>query len=155
MSFYRDTIRAARKEHKCDICEGVIKKGEKYHKKVGLNYDGEFFHCKECESCQPVIAEFCQTDYADDGYCGEWIQEWWRAEKCTACKNYFLPCKPSEWCKEYFHTGMESALECPERTEYGTCKAGDTCDDMTHYCRCENFSVAKSVAEVLQKGCRF
>jgi hypothetical protein len=34
---------------------------------------------------------------------------------------------------------MESALECPERTEYGTCKAGDTCDDMTHYCRCENF----------------
>lgn len=100
MSFYRDTIRVARKEHKCDICKGVIKKGEKYHEKAGLNYEGEFFHCKECESCQPVIAEFCQSDYADDGYCGEWIQEWWRDVKCYNCQHRFPPCDPDEQCKK-------------------------------------------------------
>lgn len=105
--FYRDTTRTARKEHKCGICNGVISKGEKYHDKVG-KYEGVFWSSKECEACQPVIAEFCRTDYADDEYCGGWIREWWRNEKCPACKRY-------------------------------TCKAGDTCDDMTHYCRCEKF----------------
>lgn len=148
MSFYRDTIRVARKEHKCDICKGVIKKGEKYHEKAGLNYEGEFFHCKECESCQPVIADFCQSDYADDGYCGEWIQEWWRDVKCYDCQHRFPPCDPDEQCKKLYG---EQGLTCPNRTKYGTCKYGDECDYMTHYCRCENFLGAESVAEELQK----
>lgn len=141
MSFYRDTIRVARKEHKCDICKGVIKKGEKYHEKAGLNYDGEFFHSKECESCQPVIAEFCQSDYADDGYCGEYIQGWWRGVKCYDCQHHFPPCDPDEQCKKLYG---EQGLTCPSRTSTALCQYnGDECDRMTHYCRCENFLVAE------------
>ncbi|KNZ70294.1 hypothetical protein Tfer_0854 [Thermincola ferriacetica] len=140
MGFYRDIVRTARKEHKCDVCHGIIKAGEKYHDKAGNEgCEGNVWYSKECEACQIVINEFMKSDYADEGYCDEYIEEWWRDEKCPTCKHYFLPCKPDEWCKEHFHIGIESALECPERTKYGTCEAGDTCDEMTHYCRCERY----------------
>jgi hypothetical protein len=46
-----------------------------------------------------------------------------------------LPCKPDKNCFPPFE-------QCIERTKYGTCRAGDTCDEMTHYCRCEKFEKA-------------
>ena len=135
MSFYRDTIRTARKEHKCGICHGVIKIGEKYHDKAG-KHDGDLWHGKECEPCQPVIDEFNESDCADEGYCDEYIQEWWREEKCPVCKHYWLPCEPDEVCLKQL---IKPNGSCPERTKYNTCEAGDICGDMTHYCRCEKF----------------
>jgi hypothetical protein len=136
MSFYRDTIRKARKEHKCDICHGSIHIGDKYHDKAGINYDNEFFCGKECEACQPVIGEFMKSDCADEGYCDEYIADWWINEKCYICKHRFLPCEPNDCdCASIYMDGGQ----CDELTPYGTCKAGDTCDDMTHYCRCERF----------------
>ena len=146
MGFYRDTIRTARKEHKCDICHGIIKAGDKYHDKAcnAANDENNVYWGKECMACQPVIKEFVQSDWYDscEGYCDEYIQEWWRDVKCCDCKHYYLPCKPDEGCKEFFPVGAESYKECKERTKHGTCKAGDTCDDMTHYCRCEKFEKA-------------
>jgi hypothetical protein len=146
MSFYRDIVRTARKEHKCDLCHGVIHKGEKYHDKAGnsANDESVIYSANECEACQPVITEFMKSSYADEGYCDEWMHEWWRDEKCYDCKSRFLPCQPDEGCKKDFQREDDS---CPERTKYGTCKAGDTCDDMTHYCRCEKFEGANAVKE--------
>jgi hypothetical protein len=139
MSFYRDTVRTARKEHKCSLCHGVIQKGEKYHDKAGNVIDNSYvYSAKECAPCQSVISEYVESGAYDscEGYCAEYIQEWWRDVMCYNCKHRFLPCEPDENCEKDFQWEPDS---CPERTKYGTCSAGDTCDDMTHYCRCELF----------------
>ncbi|MDD3307725.1 MAG: hypothetical protein PHO29_11610 [Acetobacterium sp.] len=139
MSFYRDTVRTARKEHKCGLCGAIIKKCEKYHDKAGNEF-GDIFYVKECEKCQPVIDEFCNSDHYDrsEGYCDEWIQEWWMDVKCYACKHFYPACVPDEDCDE------------PEFCDYidknRRCTGGDTCDEMTHYCRCEKFEVESLVA---------
>lgn len=137
MSFYRDKIRTARKEHKCTVCRNKILPSEKYHDKAGKSEYG-LWYSKECMACQPVIVEFCKSDYYErsEGYCDEWIQEWWREVKCYDCKHRWLPCKPDDNCKKDLHWEDD---HCPERTRYGTCMVGDECDDMTHYCRCEKF----------------
>jgi len=135
MSFYRNTTRTARKEHKCELCDGTILRGEKYHDKAG-NQDGDLWTSKECEKCQPVIVEFMSSGYADDGYCDEYIRDWWREEICCFCKHEYLPCKPDSDCITDF---IDEDGHCEKLTPYLTCKAGDTCDDMTHYCRCEKF----------------
>lgn len=135
MSFYRDTIRKARKEHKCCLCQGIINIGDDYHEKAGTNYDGDFFNTKECEACQPVIAEFMKSDYGDEGYCKDWIQDWWRDVKCYDCKNRWPLCKPILECN------IENLTDCRDYKD-GYCLGGDTCDDMTHYCRCEKYEEA-------------
>ena len=139
MSFHRDNIRKARKEHKCDICNANIKTGENYHDKAGnCIHENMIYTSKECVECQPIIDEFCNSDSYErnEGYCDEWILEWWRDEKCHDCKHHYLPCVNNN-CIDFFRSGG-----CDEKTKYGTCKAGDTCDDMTHYCRCTKFKKA-------------
>ena len=127
MGFYRDTVRKARKEHKCNVCHGVIHIGEKYHDKAGKHDDMWF--SKECDACQPVIIEFLASGHADDGYCDEYIQEWWRDVVCYGCKHYWPICKPDSYCY----------MPC-DNLKDGRCLGGDTCDEMTHYCRCEKYT---------------
>lgn len=100
MSFYRDTVRVARKEHKCELCGGAIKVGEKYHDKAG--HGDDFWQSKECEMCQTVIDEYHQTPYIDrdDGYYDEGIREWWREEKCGQCIKYKQECdEMTHYCR--------------------------------------------------------
>lgn len=134
MSFYRDTVRTARKEHKCNLCGAIIRKCEEYHDKAGNEF-GDIFYAKECEKCQPVLDEFCSSDHYDrsEGYCEEWIQSWWMDEKCFACKHRYPVCKPDASCGD--------RKTCSEINKYDRCTGGDTCDEMTHYCRCEKFEV--------------
>lgn len=141
MSFYRDIIRTARKESKCAVCHGKIMPGEQYHDKAGncVNDESEIYWGRECMACQPIIREFMQSDNSDEGYCDEYIQEWWHNVMCYDCKHRWLLCMPDENCKKDFQ--FEDG-KCPEKTKYGTCNAGDTCDDMTHYCRCEKYEKA-------------
>lgn len=55
----------ARKEHRCDFCRGIIKKGEKYDNAT-LKYDGSLYrwkshlHCLELAST--VAAEYDEGD---------------------------------------------------------------------------------------------
>ncbi len=102
MSFYRNTIRTARKEHVCSLCEGIIKKGEKYHDKAGnaVNCDAIFWG-KECQACQPVIAEFFEKGgmYADDGYNADLLADWWREYKCCNCANLDELCQMTHYCR--------------------------------------------------------
>ena len=55
MSFYRDTVRKARKKHKCDLCGAEINVGGNYHDKAGNspNDESQIFMLKN-EACQPV-----------------------------------------------------------------------------------------------------
>lgn len=48
--FYDTVQRVARKEHKCDECQGVIPKGTKYHYGAGKT-DGDFWWYKLCLKC--------------------------------------------------------------------------------------------------------
>ena len=88
MSFYRDTVRTARKEHKCELCGEMIQKGKRYHDKASNEF-GDIFYAKECEKCQPVINEFCNSDYyhLSEGYCPILLHEWWIDYKCPECKH--------------------------------------------------------------------
>ena len=137
MSFNRDTIRTARKEHKCDLCNGAIAKGEKYHDKAGnVIEEAYIYSAKECEACQFVLAEYIASGAYDssEGYCDEYIHNWWRQNKCYECQHHYLSCN-SDNCMGF----MDKDRNCSEYAQRGNCKAGDTCDDMTHYCRCEKF----------------
>ncbi len=95
MSFCRETERTARKEHVCSLCGAAIKKGEKYIDHAD-NMDDENYVCasKECMPCQPVKREFIKSDYADEGYCAEYLQEWWLDIKCYDCTH-----KSDECCE--------------------------------------------------------
>ena len=130
MSFYRDTIRTARKEHKCSLCGAVIHIGEKYHDKAGndCNDDSILYVGKECFACQPLIDEFFASGSGDYGYNADNLYKWWRDVKCYDCKHHWPPCKPLPACQ----------IPC-SNLKNGRCIGGDTCDDMTHYCRCEKF----------------
>lgn len=134
MSFYRDTVRTARKEHKCELCGAIIQKGEKYHDKAGNEF-GDVVCSKECEKCQPVIDEYLNYEHTDrnEGYCADWIQEWWRDYKCDFCKNVLQECDPDE-------CDCDSLAECGGYKN-GKCTELEHCDEMTHYCRCEKFEV--------------
>lgn len=118
MSFYRDTVRTARKEHKCELCGAIIQKGEKYHDKAGNEPDG-IWYTIECEKCQPVIDGYFgeKSTNTNDGYTRDDLREWWRSEKCDFCK---------------YIQQVDSGNGSPEYSR---------CYEMTHYCRCENFEV--------------
>jgi len=136
MSFYRDTVRTARKEHKCELCGAIIRKGEKYHDKAGNEF-GDVVCLKECEKCQLVIYEYfnSNSNYMDEGYCADWLNDWWRDYKCYDCKHEYPECKPDDDCEcDYFK-------DCKYSDNIGRCHGGDSCDEMTHFCRCEKFEV--------------
>ena len=136
MSFQRETIRKARKEHKCSICQKKIMPGESYHEYAGV-YEGDFYYSKECETCQPIITEFKRSRYCDEGCYGiDEIYEWWRDVMCYNCKHRFLPCVPDEDCVKDF---IKPDGTCPEKSEFGTCKCGDYCEEMTRWCWCEKY----------------
>lgn len=136
MTFQRVTIRTAKKEHKCGICQKKIQPGEKYREYAG-KYDGDFYYGKECEPCQAIIIEYMESSYYDnEGYNEDNIYEWWRDVKCYDCQHRFLPCAPDDGCAKEF---IKPDGTCPEKTKYGTCQAGDYCEEMTRYCWCEKF----------------
>ncbi len=126
--FYSEKTITARKKHRCEVCGTTIEPGQKYVKKAGV-HDGDFWNTSECPECQPIIHEFCSTDYGDDGYHGDYINEWWRDEKCPNCKKYYPPCEPDGSCP----------VDCGDRTKDGKCCAGDTCDEMTRFVWCEKY----------------
>jgi len=129
IDFYRDTIRKAKKEHSCECCGTKIQPGETYHDKAGKSEFGIWW-TKECEACQPIINEFmCES--GEESYCGEEMRDWWKDERCRICINRWPDCIPEV-------SFGEPKTDCTEWLD-GKCTAGDYCDDITHYCRCENF----------------
>ena len=72
-SVYSDTMRTARKEHKCCECHLKIRKGDKYHHAKGC-WDGVWQEFKTCESCDDLRHELRGTDcvYAPFEQLSEW-----------------------------------------------------------------------------------
>jgi len=77
-SVFSDTVRKARREHKCCECQGIIKPGEKYHIFKGC-WEGKWDEFKTCLDCIEVRDEI-RSLYRDDegppfGDLGEWARE--------------------------------------------------------------------------------
>jgi len=104
MSFYRDTIRKARKQHACELCGAIIKVGDEYHDKSSNEF-GDIFNTKECKECQPFLNEFVSSGAydPDTGYNENTIHDWWIEEKCETCEHRLLfyhdECELTHYCR--------------------------------------------------------
>jgi|GEM_PF-2375266 hypothetical protein len=56
-TLWRETVRSARKNHRCDDCGGLIPSGQKY-KRIDYKWEGEFDSCKVCIGCQEIRKVF-------------------------------------------------------------------------------------------------
>lgn len=58
--------RTAVKDHKCNFCGGVIKKGESYQWSKHVQ-DGELYEWKSHDHCLFLMSNLDMYDYCDDG----------------------------------------------------------------------------------------
>lgn len=61
---YRDTIRTARKAHRCDCCPATIQPGEKYVSHFSIT-DGDAYSAKRCLPCQDVVRAIFDANDSD------------------------------------------------------------------------------------------
>ena len=90
--FYRLTNPIARAAHRCDECDRIILRGDKYARHSG-KYDGRMFSTPVCESCERIrdlihrreIREGCAEseswcpigelrEHVDAAYCGRLLE---------------------------------------------------------------------------------
>jgi hypothetical protein len=88
--FYTETLRKARKSHKCSWCKDEIKPGDDYVYAGGV-FDGNFSMRKECLKCNLLIREmFADEEWREDfieyGFCDDDMHEFWRQRKCHECE---------------------------------------------------------------------
>ena len=74
--FFNTTeIKAARKNHRCELCSKHIKIGESYFRQSG-KWEGEFFDICLHPICDKIVGEYCsevENEWDDDRVL-EWIQ---------------------------------------------------------------------------------
>jgi len=66
MNILRDINRIARKEHRCNYCNGIIQIGEKYNCQTNV-YDGDIYTWKAHLRCQDIALELNMFDDCDEG----------------------------------------------------------------------------------------
>lgn len=84
--FYSQQITKARKEHKCFWCDDIIKPGEKYYR-VAAVYEGDFSTRKECDTCNTMVADFCEKN-RENGIEHSDLVEHWQWERCRKCNHW-------------------------------------------------------------------
>jgi hypothetical protein len=70
--------RVARKEHRCGMCGGMIKVGERHHVYTNV-YDGRVYDFRTCEPCREdsIVNEVhAWAYYPDEGVTVEDAEEW-------------------------------------------------------------------------------
>lgn len=78
--------RTARKEHKCNYCNGVIHPGERYERSVN-KYDGDVYCWNSHEKCSYIAGEI--WDYADPD---EGMDDDLFYESCSdICRTFVCP----------------------------------------------------------------
>lgn len=91
LDFYNIKTPKARKEHKCDLCEGTIQKGETYCRFSG-KYDGDMFDDKYHLVCREIINTYCEKTNNNE-YHNDYIYDWLRDEYCLDCPHYNEDCE--------------------------------------------------------------
>lgn len=85
MEFYSEKTPIAQKEHKCEMCGGVIQVGEKYTYQSGKFY-GEFFSRKLHTECDYILTDFL-NETGENEFCYDEISDWWSESYCWNCKH--------------------------------------------------------------------
>ena len=85
LDFYNSKYVKAKKCHICDLCGGLIQKGEVYHRYAG-KYDGDFFDDKFHKDCQKIISQYCEENNESE-YDNDSIQDWLHDKYCHECKH--------------------------------------------------------------------
>lgn len=87
LDFYNQKYPKARKEHKCELCNNVIRKGEKYSCESG-KYDGDMFTRRLCLTCRRILEAYCLESGCDEFDWWE-ITDWLHDKYCNnSCDNY-------------------------------------------------------------------
>lgn len=107
--FWRESKPKARKEHKCDLCGGAIKIGEKYIRSSGM-YDGYFYDNKHHVECNGFINKYCRA-HEDVEYTADAIEDWIYDRVCADCIH------ESEYNDGYTPCPYKTVFECPEVRE--------------------------------------
>ncbi len=83
--------RKARKEHRCDYCGGIIKKGEAYDWSKNI-YDGILYEWKSHEKCSFLCEQLWDYANPDEGMDEELFQDslhsFCQAFVCPDCENW-------------------------------------------------------------------
>ena len=114
LEFYNDKVQRAKKEHKCEFCNQIIKIGEKYHRQSG-KYDGDFFDRCLHMTCNKMISTYCaeEKEYEDISYDG--VIDWLRDKHCNDCSED-EECSISMFkCKKITDNYQEEAEKALER----------------------------------------
>jgi hypothetical protein len=93
------TTRVARKEHRCGMCNAVIKVGESHHVSTNL-FDGRVYDWRECDGCtaDSIVSEvYDWAGYPDEGVTFESAWEW--AHENTAAKDAEIARKASNFIR--------------------------------------------------------
>ncbi|MCK4815591.1 hypothetical protein KA005_07470 [bacterium] len=98
MIILRDKQLQARKNHTCDLCNGIIKKGELYNCQTNV-YDGQIYNFKSHIHCSELAHEYdMYQDTFEDGLSqldfAEYISELTHEGKTTAEKALNLWRRP-------------------------------------------------------------
>ena len=73
MEIISETTLTARKEHRCDLCNRIIHKGQKYRRQFIRDYSGEVWSFKGHEECCELTSIIDFSDYYEgvDNYAFE------------------------------------------------------------------------------------
>lgn len=84
----------AKKEHKCDLCGGLIYPGGKYYRLSGVD-SREFFDQKYHLTCESILQSYAKESGNYDEIDLWNVADWVRERVCEGCKN-FNECKKSK-----------------------------------------------------------
>jgi len=85
MEFWREQTLKARKPHKCEMCGGEIKPGEKYNRELG-KFDGAFFTRALHIRCAEFEADFCS--YGECEFMWDEIYDFIVDKNCRVCPHF-------------------------------------------------------------------
>lgn len=82
--FYREDHPTARKQHKCSLCYGEIKPGEKYAHIVCLCSGYDIYDGKLHETCEDIQQRFMNANQ-DEEFDEEWVLDDIAERVCYGC----------------------------------------------------------------------
>lgn len=103
-------IRTARKQHKCDWCNKVIDKGEKYENQKFV-CDGKIYEWKAHEACQRVVDAIWEYADPDDGMNSDGFYEYGQ----EVCRKFICPDCPN-WNDEFKDCELDNNM-CIDRMD--------------------------------------
>lgn len=99
---YTHKLRKARKEHKCNECFGLIKKGENYHYHSGI-WDHEPADFKICLDCESLRSDINKT-----------IKDWDDKIPFSCLFEFVSACNEPDWIVRFVASMIKREARVPD-----------------------------------------